>query len=123
MRTRGSAIDATRSRVSSSDRPTLTTTSSHTSSTDCIAGTIGKSSLIALRTMVKPESTGRSGPELQVVEPAVQAVGGDELRVGAALYQATVLEHDDEIRVLHGGEPVRDDEHGAVLHQAVDRVL
>src|SRR2546425_7569743 len=48
--TRGSAIAATTSRVSSSERPTLTTTSSHTSSTERIAGTIGKSSLIAFRT-------------------------------------------------------------------------
>ena len=54
--TRGSAIAATTSRVPSSERPTLTTTSSHTSSTERIAGTIGKSSVIALRTMVKPES-------------------------------------------------------------------
>jgi hypothetical protein len=56
MRTRGSRTDATRSRVSSSDAPTLTTTSSHTSSSERIAGTMGKSSLMAFRTMVKPES-------------------------------------------------------------------
>jgi hypothetical protein len=56
MRTRGSAIPATRSRVPSSDRPTFTTTSSHTSSTDRMAGTIGKSSWTALRTSVNPDS-------------------------------------------------------------------
>src|SRR5256886_12452254 len=69
IRTRGSLIDATRSRVSSSHLPTLTTTSSQTSSTDSIAGTIGKSSLTAFRTSANPDST--SGAELQVVQAAV----------------------------------------------------
>src|SRR5436309_900129 len=121
IRTRGSATDATRSRVSSSDLPTLTTTSSHTASTDLIAGTIGKSSLIAFRTMVKPDST--SGTELQVIQPAVQAVGGQQVAMRATLDDAPLRQHDDEVRVLHGGEPVRDDEHRAMRHQTVDRLL
>src|SRR5438046_5468868 len=121
MRTRGSATDATRSRVSSADLPTLTTTSSHTSSTDRIAGTIGKSSLTALRTMVKPDST--SGPELQVIQTAIQAVGRQQIAMRAALHDPAFREHHDEIGVLHRGEPVRDDEHRAVLHEAVDRLL
>src|SRR6266576_4682336 len=112
IRTRGSAIDATRSRVSSSDLPTLTTTSSHTSSTDRIAGTIGKSSLTALRTMVKPDST--SGPELQVVQAPVQAVGGQQGPVCAVLHDPAFRKDHDEIGVLHRGEPVGNDEHGAV---------
>src|SRR3954470_6991639 len=95
MRTRGSLIDATRSRVSSSDLPTLTTTSSHTSSTDWIAGTIGKSSLMALRTSVNPDST--SGAELQVVQPAIQPVGGQQGTMRAALHDPPFGEHDDEI--------------------------
>ncbi len=41
MRTRGSPIPATRSRVSSSERPTLTTTSSQMSRIERMAGTIG----------------------------------------------------------------------------------
>src|SRR5206468_11929630 len=31
--------------------------------------------------------------------------------------------HDDQRGVLHGGEPVGDDERGAVRHQSVDRLL
>src|SRR5512145_1397543 len=115
MRTRGSSIEATRSRVSSSDLPTLTTTSSHTSNTERMAGMIGKSSLTALRTMVKPEST--SGPELQVVQPAIQAVRGQQVAVRAALHDQAFGEHLDEIVLLRGRDPVRDDEDRPVRHQ------
>src|SRR2546426_1593275 len=104
MRTRESPMPATTSRVASSDFPTLTTTSSQTWSTDRIAGTIGKSSLTALRTMVKPERM--SAPELQVVEPAVQAVGGQQLPVRAPLHDPSFGQHHDEIGMLHGGEPM-----------------
>src|SRR5258705_3397388 len=121
IRMRGSSMDVTRSRVSSSDFPTLTTTSSHTARTERIAGTIGKSSLTALRTMVKPESM--SGPELQVIEAPVQAVGGEQIVVTAALHDAALRQHDDEVGVLHGGQAVGDDEHGAMRHQALDRFL
>src|SRR5437867_963804 len=121
MRTRGSSIDATRSRVSSSDFPTFTTTSSHSSRTDVTAGTMGKSSFTALRTMVKPEII--SGPELQVVEPAIQAVVLQQGLVAPPLDDAPLGEHDDEVGVLHGGEPVRDHEHRPALHQPADRLL
>src|SRR6266702_1365004 len=94
MRTRGSPIDATRSRVSSSDFPTFTTTSSQTARTERIAGTIGKSSLTALRTMVKPESM--SGPELQVVEAPIEAVGGEQVVVAAALHDASLGQHHED---------------------------
>src|SRR5882672_7002397 len=121
MRMRESPIPATTSRVSSSDFPTLTTTSSQTWSTDRIAGTIGKSSLTALRTMVKPERM--SAPELQVVEPAVHAVGGQQLPVRAPLHDPSFRHHDDEIGMLDGGEPVGDHEDGAMRHQPIDRFL
>src|SRR5882762_11055896 len=121
MRTRGSSIEATRSRVSSSDFPTLTTTSSHTSSTERIAGTMGKSILTALRTRVKPESM--SGPELKVVQAPIQAVGGEQMVVTTPLHDASFRQHDDEVGVLHRREAVRDDEHGAVRHEALDRLL
>src|SRR5882762_1836673 len=101
-RTRESPIPVTTSRVPSSDFPTLTTTSSQTWSTDRIAGTIGKSSLTALRTMVKPERM--SAPELQVVQPAVHAVGGQQLSVRTPLHDPSFRQHDDEIGMLHGGE-------------------
>src|SRR6267142_752240 len=120
IRTRGSSIDVTRSRVSSSDFPTLTTTSSQTSSTERIAGMIGKSSLTALRTMVKPESM--SGPELQVIEAPVQTVRHEQVVVAAALHDPPLRQHDDEIRMLHGRQAVRDDEHRPVRHQALDRL-
>src|SRR5919109_770119 len=121
IRTRGSLIDVTRSRVSSSDLPTLTTTSSQIASTDSIAGTIGKSSLTAFRTSVKPDSM--SGSELQVVQTAVETVRGEQMVVTAALHDPPFREHHDEVGVLDRREPVRDDEHGAMGHQPIDRFL
>src|SRR5436190_6719017 len=121
MRTRASPMPATRSRVSSSDLPTLTTTSSQTSSTEAIAATMGKLSWTALRTSVNPDS--KSGPELQIVQPAIHAVRREQVAVRAALHNPPLGQDDDEIGVLYGGEPVRDDEHRAVRHQAVDRFL
>ena len=91
MRTRGSRMDATRSRVSSSDLPTLTMTSSQTSSIDSIAGTIGKSSLTAFRTSVNPDST--SGAELQVVQPPIETVRDEQMVMTAALDDAAFGQH------------------------------
>src|SRR3989442_13120610 len=121
IRTRRSLIDATRSRVSSSDLPTLTTTSSQTSSTDSIAGTIGKSSLTAFRTSVNPDST--SGAELQVVQAAVETVRGQQMVVTAALHDPAFGQHHDEVRMLHRREPMRDHEYGAMRHQPFDGLL
>src|SRR5438477_8857459 len=121
MRTRGSSIPATTSRVASSDFPTFTTTSSHTSSTERTVATMGKLRLMALRTRVNPDS--KSAPELQVIQSAVQPVGGEQIGMRAALHDPPFGEHDDEVRVLHRGEPVRDDEDRAVRHQSVDRLL
>src|SRR5690242_10879313 len=121
IRIRGSPMDVTRSRVSSSDLPTFTTTSSHTASTDWMAGMIGKSSLTALRTMVKPESM--SGSELKIVQPAVEPVGGIELGVGASLHDAAFLQDDDQVGVLDRRQTVGDDQHGPVLHELIDRIL
>src|SRR5213075_3178500 len=112
MRTRGSSTDATRSRVSSSDFPTFTTTSSHTSSTDRIAGTMGKSILTALRTRVNADST--SAPELKVVQPAVQPVPGEQIGVAPVLDDPTFRQHDDEVGMLDRGEAVRNHEYRAV---------
>src|SRR5215469_7833737 len=121
MRIRGSPMEVTRSRVSSSDLPTLTTTSSQTASTDLMAGMIGKSSLTAFRTMVKPESM--SGPELEIVEATIQAVSRIKLRVSPALHNPAFLQYDDLVRVLDRRQAMGDDQHGAVLHQVVDGVL
>src|SRR6266498_4608750 len=114
-------IEVTRSRVPSSDFPTFTTTSSQMPRIERIAGTIGKSSLTAFRTMVKPESM--SAPKLHIVEAAVQSPRREQRVVRAALDDPPVGEHHDEVRVSHGGEPMRDDQHGAVRHQPVDRLL
>src|SRR3989441_9029311 len=121
MQTPDSRTPATTSRDPPSDFPPWTTTSSQTWSTDRIAGTIGKSSLTALRTMAKPERM--SAPELEVVEPAVQAVGGQQLPVRAPLHDPSFRQHDDEIRMLHGREPMGHDEDGAMGHQPLDRFL
>src|SRR6266496_6465104 len=121
MRMRGSPIDATRSRVSSSDLPTFTTTSSHTSRTDRIAATMGKSSLTAFRTIVKPDSI--SGSELQVVEAAVEAVAREQVVVTAALHDPSFGQHEDGIGVLDRRQAMGDDEHRPVGHEPVDRLL
>ena len=52
----GSPMERTRSSVSSSERPTLTTTSSHTGRIERMLASTGKSSLIAFLTMVKPDT-------------------------------------------------------------------
>ena len=52
--------------------------------------------------------------ELQVVEAAVESAGPEQLVMGAALDHAAGIEHHDLVGVAHGGEPVRDHQHGAV---------
>src|SRR2546423_14451049 len=97
MRTLGSPSPATRSRVSSSDFPTLTTTSSHRPRIDRMAGTIGKSSVTAFRTMVNPEIT--SGAELHVVQPAVPPTRRVQGGVGYPPHDPPLAEHPDQVRV------------------------
>src|SRR5690348_10302262 len=121
IRMRGSPMDVTRSRVSSSDFPTLTTTSSQTARTDLMAGMMGKSSLTAFRTMVKPESM--SGSELKIVKSPIESVSRVQLGVGASLHDAPFLQDHDLVGMLDRRQAVRDDEHGPVLHQPVDGVL
>ena len=62
MRIFGSRIDRTSSSVSSSERPTLTTTSSHTGRIDRMLASTGKSSLIAFLTMVNPDTLTTAAP-------------------------------------------------------------
>ena len=47
----------------------------------------------------------------------------EQLRVRAALFDNAVLDDADLGRALHRGEPVRDDEHRAVVRHAVQRLL
>jgi hypothetical protein len=41
----------------------------------------------------------------------------------AVLDDAAFLDRDDPVAVAHGGEPVRDDEHGAAMHDALHVLL
>src|SRR5512135_2620823 len=78
-----------------------------------------------------PESAARSvhesgtglRTELQRVEAAVHAGGGEQLLVTAALDDAPAVEHQDLRRVLDRGQTVRDHEDRAPLDQTVDRAL
>jgi len=57
------------------------------------------------------------------VELIVRAVLGDKLLVRTTFDDVTVVEDDYHIGVAHGGEPVRDHERGAALHEGVHAVL
>ena len=61
--------------------------------------------------------------ELQIVEPAIEAAGAEQLVVRAALHHPARVEHDDLVRVAHGGEPVSDHQHRPLRHEPVDRLL
>ena len=50
------------------------------------------------------------------MDAAVEAVPGEQVRVGAALDDASALEHDYQIGAADRGEPVSDDERGAVAY-------
>src|SRR5437870_779911 len=71
--------------------------------------------------MVKPESM--SGTKLHVVEAAVQSAGRKQRVVRPALHQPAIREHDDQVRVPHGRQAVRDHEHRTMRHEAIDRLL
>ena len=61
--------------------------------------------------------------ELALVEAAVQAALGQQLRVRADLDDAALVHHDDAIGVQDGGQPVRDDHAGAAAHELPQRIL
>ena len=61
--------------------------------------------------------------ELHPVQRGVVAVGGEQFRMGSRFDDLAGVEHDDAIRILDRGKPVRDDEDGAPLQQMLDRVL
>lgn len=61
--------------------------------------------------------------ELHVVERGVQAVGGQQLAVRPVLDDLAGVQHDDTVGVLHGGQPVGDDQRGAPAHQPLQRCL
>ena len=61
--------------------------------------------------------------ELEPVEAGVLALPGDQLVVCPQLDDAALREHGDAGGVADGREPVRDHQHGAVLHQLVEGAL
>ena len=61
--------------------------------------------------------------ELQVVQPAIEPAGAEQLVVRAPLHHPSRVEHHDLVRVAHGGQTVRDHQHGPLGHEPVDRLL
>src|SRR5690606_39457892 len=60
-------------------------------------------------------------PELDVIDALVVAAESQELLVGSPLDDAPLVQHDDLVGVLHGRDPVGDDEGGPPLHQLLQR--
>ena len=61
--------------------------------------------------------------KLRIVQRGVEPAPGHQLVVIALLGDLSVLQHQNEIRVLNGGQAVGDDEAGAALHQPVHGLL
>ena len=61
--------------------------------------------------------------KLQRVQLRVAALPGDQVGVAADFDDAAAFQHDNPIGAFDGGEPVRDDQRGAVLHQRLQRGL
>jgi len=66
----------------------------------------------------------RSGAlELQIVEPLIDAALVDQFLVRSHLADASLGQYHDLVGAANGREPVRDDNHGAVLHQVGQGLL
>ena len=61
--------------------------------------------------------------ELRIVKRAVEAALTHELIVVTRLGDLAVLQNENGVRILNGGESVGDDEAGAGFHQLVQRLL
>lgn len=57
------------------------------------------------------------------IELVIRALLGDEAVVAAALNDAAMVKHHDDIGVHDRGEPVGDDEHRAPLHELIHALL
>ena len=60
---------------------------------------------------------------LQRPHPGIQPVARQQCRVPAALRHAAVAQHDDLVRIHHGGQPVRDHQRGAMPRHCAQRRL
>ena len=65
----------------------------------------------------------RFGLALPVPHTGIKSAGSQKLRMGAALGDLALVEHDDLVGGDDGREPVRDHERGAVLRDPLQRVL
>ena len=61
--------------------------------------------------------------ELGAVQSGVEAAFGDELVMAADLDDAALVEHADQVGLLHRRQPVRDHQHRAAPHQPFERRL
>ena len=60
---------------------------------------------------------------LALPKPCIGAAGRQQLRVAALLDDPALVEHDQAIEARDGGEPMRDRDHRATLHQPVELLL
>ena len=61
--------------------------------------------------------------ELRVVEVEIESAFLDELLVRAFFDDVALVHNEDYVRILYGGEAVRNDERGLVLHKFFKRLL
>ena len=61
--------------------------------------------------------------EPQLMQPRIQPLARHQFGVRALLGDAALLHDDDAVGVFDGGQAVRDDQRGAVLHQPGQRLL
>src|SRR5262249_11800388 len=62
-------------------------------------------------------------PGLQQIERGVAPAGLDQLVVAAVLDHAPAVDGDDAVAAAYGGQPVRDNDHGAPLADLLHAVL
>src|SRR5258708_472363 len=61
--------------------------------------------------------------ELQPRQPRIEAVGGDQRGMGAVFDDTALVHHQDPVAGQYSGEPMRDDQRGALAHQFFQRGL
>src|SRR6476619_2603687 len=66
---------------------------------------------------------GLIGLALTCPEARIEAAAGEKLQVRALLDDLAMVEHDDVVGMDHGGEPVGDDERGALARDPLQRIL
>ena len=54
--------------------------------------------------------------KLHRVQPFILSVSLEEFLVRSNLDNSAAVEHDDSVRILNGGQPMRNDQSGSVIH-------